>query len=82
MRKTKKQLPQIKRYLFNTLDLEAIGPEGLALRFTLQDLRILASEAGQLTAGTKLELAAKIIAVGRPQAPQSEAWALPAERPR
>lgn len=65
MRRTKKTIDPIKRALFEALDLEAVGAEGLAVRFTAAELRVLASEAGQLTAGTKLELAAAIVAVGR-----------------
>lgn len=66
MRRTKKTIDPIKRDLFEVLDLDAVGPEGLAARFTAAELRVLASEAGQRTCGNKLELAAKIIAAGKP----------------
>lgn len=61
-RRSQKPISDVKRFLFEALDLQAVGPEGLVLRFTRDELCRLASEAGQFTAGNKLDLAERIIA--------------------
>jgi hypothetical protein len=53
-------MKQSKQDLFDVLDLDAVGAEGLVARFTKEDLREFATTRGLSGRGSKLEIATRL----------------------